>query len=547
MATGEINMVMGFGGGFLTDMPDQARGLTYFLKLENCLPEVDTGVRKIGGTEPLFQGTLNGLPTVNGMYDWWLSDGAGTFTQHFVIVTDAGEIYRDNLDGSAANITGALSIGSDPIPVFCPARDLLTIWFSNGASPAKFSGTGTCTALGGSPPPAKGAVFHAGRMFAWLGSRLYYSARSTIEDWTGVDSGSFDISDGDGDDIVGAISFRKTLFIFKGPNKGSIHVITGSAPTGANAFAREDFNKGIPLQTHNSIIQVGNDVLFMSNRGIHSLATTQEFGNFTSADESRFLKKFFRELNHSRLNRVWAADYGQKSAVLWATPGSGLTVNDKALGFSYVRMQEEGYKPFIINRTCSAIAVRRNPSNKLDELIFGTNQGTVLKQDVAARSESAFSTTGFQLDLDRLDIDILGGLYGSRAYNMRVQTPQLLLAQGDKVGQPRGDQPFTLTGMYIRAASSGNHNLQVAVTRDSNPPESYTFNLGATGFELDVDRLDDGTLGGVQMRLAYSEPPIVGEARAVQFDIIQGGLNEDAHLFEMGVSYKPTALTTEPI
>jgi hypothetical protein len=66
-------------------------------------------------------------------------------------------------------------------------------------------------------------------------SRLYYSANVDPEDWVGVGSGSIDIDINDGDMITGIASYQDNLFVFKGPNKGSIHRITGSSPTGSDA------------------------------------------------------------------------------------------------------------------------------------------------------------------------------------------------------------------------------------------------------------------------------------------------------------------------
>ncbi len=552
MADATLPAVLNFSGGFATDLPDQARDLSYLLEAENVIYEVDGAVHKVGGTEPLYPIVFNGLPSVNGMFDYWRGGGNASFTQNFIIVTASGEIYKDNLDGTVKNITGTAALGADPIPVFCVARDTLTMWFSTNVVPLKYAGSGNVASLGGTPPQGRGAVFHANRMWTWgvnaNPSRLYYSSSASIEDWSGIDTGSIDIDVDDGDRIIGVIPFRKVLFVFKGPNKGSIHIISGSSPTGADGFSHEIFNRGIPLQSHNSIVQVGNDVLFMSNRGIHSLSAVQDFGNFTGTEETRFLKKFFREqINPNYLERVWATDYSQKSCVLWTIARAGTTSNNKALGLSYVRHKEEGYKPFTWNRSCVSSAIRKNPNTHLDDLIFGSNTGTCLRQDTATRAESIFSLTGFTLDHDQLDIDSLGGVYSSRAYTMRVRTPQLLLGKVDTKAQPKPDQPIGLEAIYMRSISSGDHNVNLSVTRDNNPPESYVFNQGAPGFKLDLDKLDQGHLGGEHMRLIYSDPPAVGSGRAFQFEITQGGLNQDAHVLEVGVLYRPEGASNEAV
>jgi hypothetical protein len=552
MADNLVPILLHFNGGFATDFPDQTRALTYQLKAENVMYEVDGGVRKSGGTEFLFSDSFSGLPSVNGMTDFWL-DTSGTVTQNFIMVTASGEIYKDDLDGTFTAITGTASLGSDPIPIFCVAQDILTIWFSNNTTPLKYTGTGNVSALGGTPPVGRGAVYHMGRLWAWgtnaAPSRLYYSAFGNIEDWSGIDTGSIDIQVGDGDRIVGAISFREKLFIFKGPNIGSIHTISGTAPTGSDSFSRKRFSRGIPLQTHNSLLEIGNDILFMSPRGIHSLAATEMFGSFTGKEETRFLKKFFREqINTSRLNRVWAVDYSQKSCAMWAMTAAGSSTNDKVLGLSYIRHEEEGYKPFTWSgRSCVSAAIRKSPTTDLDEVIFGTNVGSVLRQDTLARAVAVFATAGLVLDTDSLDTGILGGSVAGVAYNMHLRTPQILIGQHDALGKPRPDQSVTLYSMYMRSISVGNHDINVSLTRDNEEAEQYKFNQGQSSFRLDRSSLDVGTLGGEQMRLVYSDPPVVGSCRALQIEITQGGLSEDAHILEMCLMVKPEALTHESI
>jgi hypothetical protein len=551
MADNLVPVLLNFAGGFTTDLPDQTRSLSYQLKAENVMYEVDGGVRKSGGTEFFFANSFNGLPSVNGMVDFWL-DVNGTVSQNFIMVTSTGEIYKDDLDGTFTAITGTASLGSDPIPIFCVAGDLLTIWFSNNTTPLKYSGTGDVVALGGTPPVGRGAVYHAGRLWVWGAnanpSRLFYSGFGNIEEWT-TDSGSIDIQPGDGDRIVGAISFREKLFVFKGPNIGSIHTISGTSPTGSDGFSRKRFNRGIPLQTHNSLLEIGNDILFMSPRGIHSLAATEAFGSFTGKEETRFLKKFFREqINTTRLDRVWAVDYSQKSCAMWTMTQAGSSTNDKVLGLSYIRHEEEGYKPFTWGgRSCVSAAIRKSPTTDLDEVIFGTNVGAVLRQDTTARAVAVFATSGLVLDQDALDSSVLGGSVAGVAYNMHLRTPQLLIGQHDALGKPRPDQAVTLYSMYMRSISVGNHDINVSLTRDNEDAEQYKFNQGQTSFRLDRSALDVGTLGGEQMRLVYSDPPVVGSCRALQIEITQGGLSEDAHILEIGLMIKPEALTHESI
>jgi len=366
------------------------------------------------------------------------------------------------------------------------------------------------------------------RGFAWLGSRLYYSAGGNIEDWTGADTGSIDISPDDGDEIVGAVLFKKTIFIFKGPNNGSIHTISGTSPTGSDAFVLAPFSAGIPLQSHNSIVPIGSqrvgdaaaDISFMSPRGIHLLSAVQQYGDFQESDITRYLKRHFREnVNRNYFNRVWGVNYREKSCLLWTTTLASSASNDQLFGISYARLQEDGWKPFTVSRPCQSLAIRKNPVSRIDEIITGNADGFVRRQDI----------------LDR-NIDGV-------AYNMDVVTPRLILAAADKTGKSRGDQPVVLDRCFIRADSTGSYNLGVTIERDNEPSDNYVFGLGIdmSGFILDQSLLDDGLIGGDAIELSWSDPPLVGECRTVRFRLSQNGVDEDASLIELGIECNPAA------
>jgi len=387
--------------------------------------------------------------------------------------------------------------------------------------------TGNVATLGGTAPAGRGMVYHAGRGWIWGAnanqSRLYYSASGNVEDWVGADTGSIDVAPEDGDRIVGVLpNYKKKLIVFKGPNRGSIHVISGTAPTGSDAFALSPMVSGIPLQSHNSLVPIGDDAAFASNRGIHLLSAVQEFGDFGEKDVTRYLKKFFRsDINRTKFGQVWGVNYSAKSCALWTFTANGATENNLVLGLSYVRFEEEGFKPFTWRRDCFSAALRKHPTTLLDEVVFGGTDGFCRRQDT-----------------DDRNID------SSTAYTLHMQSPKLMLASQDSRGKPMGDQPFALNSIYMRSVAMGDYDVQMTVIRDKGASDSYAFNQGFEGFLLDTDFLDVGILGGDTMQIEYSDPPASGQARAVQLDILQGGYNQDAHIIEIGIGITPTAPST---
>ena len=534
--------------GLATDMPAQTRSLSHYRTNENVMYEQSGMIRKCGGDSRINSTAITSTPTITGMFDYWAAGTSGTFTQKFVVMTSNSKIYKDDMDGTFDDITGSATITSSAIPVFCQARDTLLIFTNLNDTPLKWTQTGNVSALGGSPPAGRGAVFHLNRVWTWGDnanpSRITYGSSTSIEDYTGADAGFIDIDPDDGDRLIGAVVYKKHLIVFKGPNHGSIHVISGTAPTGTDAFARTPLTRGIALQSHQSIIPVNDDIWFWSNRGIHSLAATQQFGDYAGAFLSRFLHSFFRtSINRAGLSRVWGVNYAEKGCALWVYPGNGSATNNRTFGLSYLNVesgiqtglqvenQHSGMNAFTWTRGGASACTRINPSSMLREVAFGgVSNGFVTLQDQTSR-EVAPST----------------------AYSLRMVTPHLLFAEQDAAGRPRPYGIGTINRLALRSVSTGNWNVNISMQRDSVESTGHTFNQGALltttgGFILGTSRLSTDTFGGGATggpQLAFSDA--VGRARSVQFTITQGGWLEDAHLLELGIDWKPEAFQTEEL
>ena len=521
--------------GLATDMPIQERQLSHYRTCENVMYEQSGAIRKCGGDSRINSTAITSTPTITGGFDYWTAGTSGTFTQKTVVMTSNSKIYKEDMDGTFDDITGSVTITSSAIPVFCQARDTLLIFDNLNDTPMKWTQSGNVDVLGGSPPAGRGAVFHLNRVWIWSAngfpSRITYGSSTSIEDYTGADTGYIDIDPDDGDRIMGAVVYKKHLIIFKGPNHGSIHVISGTAPTGSDAFARTPLTKGIALQSHQSIIPVNDDIWFWSNRGIHSLAATQQFGDYAGAFLSKHLHSFFRNnINRAGLSRVQGVNYAEKGCAMWVYPGNGSATNNRTLGLSYLNA-ESGLKAFTWTRGGASAWMRITPSSLLREVTFGgVSNGFVTLQDQTNR-EVAPST----------------------AYSMRLVTPNLCFAEQDAAGRPRPYGMGSVRRLALRSISTGNWNVSVSLQRDSTESTGHTFNQGALltttgGFILGTSRLGTDTFGGGSTggpQLMFSDAS--GTARTVQFTITQGGWREDAHLFELGIDWEPAAFQTEEL
>lgn len=268
-------------------------------------------------------------------------------------------------------------------PCLSTFNDLL-IMSGNGLAPTSWDQT-TFQLLAGSPPQFEISTSHAGRHWgAKIGanpSRLYYSAVGNPEDWVGAGSGSIDIDPGDGDHIVALLSWKKELWVFKGPNRLSIHRITGTSPSD---FARTVFiSSGVSAAGQDAIFQIGDDFAFWSPTGAcHSLSATDTYGDYASG----YLN--FPILSWCRNN----LDGGASQA--WQT------MTDHAAGLSYCTFGNTAFPehttyPIVIDWRFKS---ESNPYPRFYQLTFEKFQsvGGLLGLSAGSRLNPAFgSSDGF--------------------------------------------------------------------------------------------------------------------------------------------------------
>jgi len=391
-------VVLSFGGGWATDFGPsfiaaaQGNNLTvpYFMRADNVTYELDGSPHKIGGSQVLNANATAGA--IAGLYDFWLQGTAGTETQKRVIF-EGTRIAKDDVDGVWDTLTSAQENAKEPS---FETFDALCIMATDSTVdvPRSWDGTAASTsALAGSPPNFAFSRAHKNRLWAAgnaaLPSRLYYTVSLDPEDWTGSGSGSIDIDPDDGDRITGLISHRNELIVFKGPNRLSIHRITGSAPTGTDAFARVPFVVGVGSFNHNSIFRINDDIVFASPRGLHSLAATAAYGDYVEAFLSRPILQFYQdELNHNVLTRMWGVNYQAKGLAVWNAPRSGGSVYNNYLVYDY-RFQPGRWASWGVNSTYvnpNCLAIVQIPSTRRHRLFCGTTAGYVHELDRAVRS-----------------------------------------------------------------------------------------------------------------------------------------------------------------
>lgn len=498
-------LIHGFADGWRPDFPPSATvavdaggqvRVPYLTQAENLVFGPNGDLQKIQGTARLNGSVLESGATVMGAYDYWqLGTGGGTPTQRRVVNVGT-KIKTDLADGTFTDVKTGMTAGA--VPVYCPAGDGVIIATDLGDAPMFLTGT-TCAALTGSPPVFKWAVKHKGRIFAGgidsAPSDVYYTVFGNYADWSGAGSGSFTVESSDGDGVIGAASHKGALVIFKGPQRGSIHLLTGSAPTGTDSFTLAPFQYDVGAVAHNAIFPFGNDLGFMSPSGaIHTLSATQAYGSFALGAMTLGLNEtLHRRLNFSRIKYACVRNDWVRSRIFATVTLDSASANNFMLVLDY---RFSPPRPSYITAFAAAsIALVKDAGDQGRPVpMFGGYDGYLRK----------FTATS--------------AVDGATAIGFRAATPFM------NYGTPHLMKTITGAGVTIQPKNQGSFYLRWA--RDNQAQQSATLTQGG-GVGLDTFVLDTDTLAGNRNSDRFNDGDMGGEYRSIAFDVLQNALNED--------------------
>lgn len=519
-----------FRGGWATDFgptadvsPDQSGkvSIPFLVDAENCYFELDGGPHKIGGTSKLNSAAVASSAAVQGVYDYWRQGTAGSPVRKRIL--HAGTVcMNDNDDGTFANLFTGLESGR--IPNYSTFNDLLIIASDSTTDVPRSWDQSTAQNLAGTPPRFSFSCAHKNRQWAAgnyaAPSRLYYSANVNPEDWVGAGSGSIDIDINDGDMITGIYSHKNDLWVFKGPNKGSIHRITGSSPTGSDGFARTTFIRGLGASWQNGIFPYGDDLGFVSQFGsVHSLTSTNAYGDFLEGALSRPLNVGWirSHLNYNRLRNIWAVNDPLNSLVYFTASWDASTTNNTIILMDY-RSAPDIIRWSKIPAYAAASLGLFVDTNGIRRVLAGGNDGFVRKLNITDRSVDT-----------------------STAIAYKVTTPAL------NYGNPMVMK--TIERASVGIAPKGNFSGTFAWTRDNNAQQTQTFTQGGTDVlgpaNSNQFTLGTSTLGGALFVDRYMELEEGGEFRGIQYQVLDSALNQDIELHAISASITVGAESTE--
>ena len=418
--------------------------------------------------------------SVRAIEDMWQYGASLTPVQKHVAVTGAS-IFASTGGGLWTVLTATSSFGTDlnRKTTISLAGDYAVI--ADGVTqPIAYDGLAlTSTTLvspstGSNWPIFTDATYHLNRLFysgvSTAPSLVGYTAANNIFDSTGTDSGSFTVNAGDGDQVMGVSQpFYGSLYIFKGPQKGSVFQLSGATPSN---FAIAQVGYGAPLLNPKGLVTTPTDVYWLSQFGVHSLETTVKFGNVEQAFLSLPIQKLWRDriLKRGALSDAWGFWHPQRNIVGWAVTPSGETRNHWILCYNYALSDPKpGGKKFwsiwkisgfsAVSGAVMLVGPVSGTHQGDPHLFLGGNQGLVYMGDQETELNDALV-----------------------AYTSRITTPTIT-----RFETPKGRIPETqekgFVGVVTYFNPKGAYSANLGVTIDRRV-QAYTIDLSGAGDPL---------------------------------------------------------------
>lgn len=196
-----------------------------------------------------------------------------------IAVADDNKIYRSSDGGTSfSDITGTATV-TDVNMELIPFRDTV-VGLQDGQAPIVYNGTSFSDVADASAPEGGIGVGAFGRVWAKTGpSVLAYSALLDETDWSGSDSGVFDLTSvwPTQDEIVAVAQFNSVLVIF-GRNNILLYTDGAGSALGLDPIQAYvvDTVQGIGCAARDSVQSVKGDLVFADNTGLYSLARLLE-------------------------------------------------------------------------------------------------------------------------------------------------------------------------------------------------------------------------------------------------------------------------------
>jgi hypothetical protein len=499
--------------------------------LENIITYTFNGAASLaeGSTADIGM-TITLATRIIALYDFWYGETSAK-TQRLMALSSTGSLYEINTTSGARTL---LYDGGTPytIPAGGIQRGSL-VAFNNrliiaveGTSnvmkhyfPEDLGGSGVVedvinTANFADTPKASFLQVHLNRIWANDNEnpdRLHYCESGVYNVWQGAgDSGALDIGIGDGDPEGLTAIFPPFKGVLIAAKRTKLYKIGGQFP---ETFTIDRMASSLGCVAHQAVAAVDqDDVLFVSDKGVHSSVATDQFGDLKQSYISRDIQtSIVEDWSRSRQKYIQAAYLPQLNSVAFAV-AEGSQTSQQNLWLYNVALQQ-WYRWPSVNATAITTA------NDVDKqrFYFGRNDGRV-----------AQSLTG-----DNFDVSPSGS---NSAILMTIATG-LIYPDGNMLNQ----KAFKRLALVYKP--QGSYTLTANFKIDNFSAQPVVYN-STSGNDLlgSTFVLGSSTLGLGQITAAFTQP-IDGYGKVFKLTIQQSGVNEFGEILGFVVFYE----TTEPV
>jgi hypothetical protein len=281
---------------------------------ENYAPAYRGGLSRVKGFS-VFKNTGTASP-ITGLYRFAQSDGAITF-----MFSQGTRVYKL----IAGTSTQAIIIASGDYPNFETAMDTLIV--CDGASAKTWDGT-TDGTLADAPNGARGSLWYQNRLWIFTtatanSSYVYYSDPSTLDTNMDINFVSCDLNDGQRIVSISKYFIPGQLEPVILVNKtGSSGIIIGDGSTD-NPYTYIRTNQDVGGASRRGVVQFGQDIAYLTLRGVTSYKVDNSITNFTYNYISEKVRPNFLNLNPDALGNSIAWYDWRNSRISYAVPEAG--------------------------------------------------------------------------------------------------------------------------------------------------------------------------------------------------------------------------------
>lgn len=485
----------------------------------------DTITYTFVGAGALTEGsTADSAATVTRNYDiianheyWYYDVTNNTKVQEHVAVTSQGKFFRYDEIGRRAEIPMS---GADAtaLATTVTQADLLTfnnrliIGLTGIGNTPKYYYPVVALEWKDLPNAPDGWMMreHLGRIF--MNDKLnpdflHYSETFNETQWLGLgDSGGLPISEGDGDDSgISAIfpPFKGRLVVAKTSKK---YQMIGDAP---ETFYVSPMTNGVGSASHKSVVSVDfDDVYDFSKRGIHSIVSTDQFGDFSGQFLSGKIQRTFNTWTADKLNLVQGVYLNKINSAAWIVPENGIAPT--AVWLYNPTIPNEGGAPGVWFRwpNLNPRSISKMSTETGDRVMIGNDKGRLLLG--------------------------MNGKYedpGGSGISLRFKSGTIY-----PDGNPQSIKGFKKFGVLFKP--QGRFSFTAYFKVDKLPAQAVTFIQSVIGEQLGSTFVLGSSLIGSNTPLSPFMKDVFGHGRGCSIEIFQSGAEAQVEIYGYIIEYE---------